>query len=269
MSSLFRRELEKNITSMCKKNGFKKNGYFFVKPINENTTAMLNFGMASHIQKEHIFVNVRVGVSHKNIETLCAELSNTDNTQIYPTIGLQIGYVMPETSYKEWDFAKDTDNTSVYENLFMNIKLYGFSFFYKMSDINNVFDYYQKKRDNAAPPYKALSILYYLKGEKSEGWKVLEEALIKEKERVRQHETPSKEFNPMSGVIFGKNVTEKEKQRFEKKYLKSFTLTPEKTERLRKSGEEYNKSHFADSKYGRVSKDFLTFIERYEALPII
>ncbi|MFA7401732.1 MAG: hypothetical protein GX612_05325 [Bacteroidales bacterium] len=264
MSKEFKKEIEKGISAICNEIGFKKKQYYFIKPIDKNITATLSFGMALHQQKGHIFVNVGVGVSHKDIEQLYTELTGIDKSIFKHTINEQIGNLMPNKIFKEWDFVENADNTCLFEDLLKSIQTYGFPYQEKMSHFDNLFvDTLNKKHH--ANIYKLLSILYYLKGEKTEGWKIVEDALGKEKERTKEYEFPTQPFNPMNNVSFGKEITEKEKQIIEQKYMKLFT--PEIMKQANQSKKEYINANFIDSQYGRVSKEFLTFIERYEALP--
>ena len=164
---------------MCKEIGFKKKQYlFFIKPYTENVIAVLGFGIYTHQMPGHVFVGPFVAVTYKDVEELFCKLCGIDNPVFDFTFLKQIGYVMPEDSFKEWDMVEGSDNTGVFEDLFKHIKTYGFEYFEKMKDFNNLFQTFEIRgsvvdvsRDRRLP------ILYYLKGEKEKGLKFIEDAL--------------------------------------------------------------------------------------------
>jgi hypothetical protein len=262
----FSKEIEKGIRLMCGKIGFQKKEHLFIKPIDEYTIATLGFGMALHQEKGHIFVDVTVGVLHKKVEELSFKLSVFDKPHIKPTVSSQIGYIMPESIYKTWDFAENANNAPVFQDLLMHIQSQAFRYQEKMKDFNNLFTDTLNKKHHANI-YKILSILYYLKGEKAEGRTVIEDALEREKERVAKYECPAQPFNLANNIVFGKEMTDNEKKKFEKEYKKLFT--PKIMEQAQQSKKEYVNANFIDTKYGRISKELLTFIEQYDALPPI
>ena len=182
MSRLFRKEIEKGISEMCKEMGFIKKKYDFIKPLTDNVSATLNFGIYSHQAPGHIFVYPSAGVSYKDIEELYSRLIGADNYIFNATIQMPIGYIMPEDTYKEWDFVEGSNNTAVFEDLLRHIKTYGFEYFERMSDFNNLFKAFEIRtpcllnisRDRRLP------IIYYLMGEKKKGLKFIEEAIERE-----------------------------------------------------------------------------------------
>ncbi len=170
---------------MCNKVGFKKNQYLFIKPYAENVIAVLHFGIYTHQKPGHIFVDVSVGVSYKNVEELFCKLCGINNPVFDYTILSQIGYVMPENDYKAWDYVEGADNSGVFEDLFRHIKTYGFDYFESMKDFNILFQAFENRgsvvnvsRDRRLP------ILYYLKGEKEKGLKFIEETIKKQRQSI-------------------------------------------------------------------------------------
>ncbi len=179
MSKELRKEVDKGISTICKAIGFKKKQYDYVKLLDDNVTATLSFGMTSYKVKGHIFVDVIVGVSHRNLEQLYADLTDIDKSIVKHTISEQIGYTMPQNIYIEWDFIENADNTHVFEDLFKSIQTYGFIYQEKMKDFDNLFEAFDK-RASGVINYgrdRYLPILYYLKGNKEQGMKIIEEAI--------------------------------------------------------------------------------------------
>ena len=211
MSQGFKKEVEKGLATISKEVGFKKKKYNFYKPINELVYATLGFGMATHKDKGHIYVNVTIGVSHKDVEELRAKATGYNSLDIMqPTIGIQIGYLMQDNSFKEWDFVENADNSSLYEDILKNIQTYGFAYQEKMKDFDNLLEAFEKRvpgvlnqgRDRYLP------ILYYLKGDKQRGLKAIEEAIERQKKPLDESNIPkfsgAKEEITIIGSSIGK-----------------------------------------------------------------
>lgn len=228
MSREFTKEIKREITEKCKEIGFKKKQNFYIKPYTENVIAVLFFGFYSFQMPGHVFVAAFVGVTYKDVEEIFCKLCGIANPVFDYTILGQIGYVMPENSFKEWDMVEGSDNTGVFEDLFKNIKTYGFEYFEKMKDFNNLFQTFEIRgsvvnvsRDRRLP------ILYYLKGEKEKGLKFIEEAIERENTPV-----------DMESLIKESQMT------FPDAEVTIITSGP-----------------------GRVDPEYLEFKERYKALP--
>lgn len=183
MSKEFNNEIQRVITEMCKEIGFKKKQYLYIKPFTENVIAVLHFGIYTHQMSGHVFVDAKVGVTYKDVEEIFCKLCGIDNPVFDFTILRQIGYVMPENSYKEWDLVEGSDNTGVFEDLFRNIKTCGFDYYEKMKNFNNLFQTFEIRgsvvdvsRDRRLP------ILYYLKGEKEKGLKFIEKTIERQQQ---------------------------------------------------------------------------------------
>lgn len=191
MSQVLKKIVEKGLADICDRIGFKKKKYNFYKPINEDVYATLGFGLALHRVREHIYVNATVGVLHKNIEEFKKKLTGYNNLEVMqPTSGLQIGYLMPENIYKEWDFIENTDNSHVFEDILINIQTYGFPYQEKMKDFDNLLEAFEKRvpgiLNQARDRY--LPIFYYLKGDKQKGLKAIEEAIERQKKPMTEEE---------------------------------------------------------------------------------
>ncbi len=207
MSRVFRKELEREITTLCKEIGFKKKKYNFYKPINKSIYATLGFGMATFGDKGHIYVDVTVGLFFKEVEDVYMQITGYNRFEIMqPTIGMQLGYLMPEETFKQWDFVENADNTFLFEDLFMNIKTYGFPYQQMMSNFDRLFDAFEKRergilnigRDRYLP------ILYYLKGDKERGLKAVEEAIERQKQPMSEEEAKVlKSFSDKGHIVIG------------------------------------------------------------------
>jgi hypothetical protein len=210
MSKEFKKEVEKGLSAICDKIGFKKKQCYFIKPMDDNVIAILHFGMVTHASKGHIYINVGVGVSYKNAEKLLYFLLGRDKVIFDHTILQQIGYLMPENTFKEWDFVEDANNTRVFEDLLKSIQAYGFPYQEKMRCFDNLLQSFERR--DAGILYIArdryLPILYYLKGDKQRGVQAIEEAIERQKQPVS--EETKEQLKKMAGaggqVIIGSGV---------------------------------------------------------------
>lgn len=193
MSQLFKKEVENGLAAISKEIGFKKKKFNFYKSINEMVYATLGFGMVTHTDEGHIYVNVTIGVSHKDVEELLAKTTGYNSLDIMqPTIGIQIGYLMPGNSFKEWNFAENADNSSLYEDILKSIQTYGFAYQEKMKDFDNLLEAFEKRVPGVLNQAKDryLPILYYLKGDKQRGLKAIEEAIERQKKPLDESNIP-------------------------------------------------------------------------------
>ena len=186
MSIWFKIEIKKRLSEICKKMGFKKKQNVFIMPYSENVLAILFFSVDELWEPGNVSVSVSVGVTYKDVEELYHKLCEVDKSLFTHTIWEQIGYLMPEKFYKEWNFLEGSDNTYVYEDILKCIQTYGFDFYDRMKDFNNLLRAFEIRtpcllnisRDRRLP------ILYYLNGEKEKGLKVIEEAIARQKQPV-------------------------------------------------------------------------------------
>lgn len=254
MSKIFKKEIDKGISEMCKAIGFKKKQYCFIKPIGANTTAVLNFGMVTHQLQGHIYINVSVGVSNKNVEALYVNLTQTDNRIFTTTIKLQIGYLTPEDSYKEWDFIEGADNTTVFEDILEHIQSYGFAYFEKMKDFDNLFKAFEVRSPGLLniSRDKRLPILYYIRGEKEKGIEFINEAIERMSRRPTDEELLAGR-DPQSTIILRAGEGPK--------------LTGDEMEKMLKSLPSGGSLQIVGAGCnGEVDPEYLKFAERYKAL---
>lgn len=191
MAQTLKKEVEKGIDGICKTIGFKKKKFNYFRIINDNIFATLGFGMSTNTDKGHVCVNVTVGVIYKNVEELRTKLTGYNSLEIMqPTIGLQIGYLMPGKSLKEWDFVENTDKSYLYEDILNCIQTYGFAYHEKMKDFNNLFEAIEKRKSGVLNQARDryLPILYYLKGDKQKGLTAIAEAIERQKKPVGETE---------------------------------------------------------------------------------
>ncbi len=170
--------LTQGLHIMCKQLGFSKKKYNYYKPLTNGIFSTLGFGIAHYSTPGHTFINVIVGVLHEDVELLSFKLTGYNRlTTMQPQIGIQLGYLMPEKKYREWEYQENTDNTIMFDDLLSNIQNYAIPYqtsykdpsvlFNAIEDIN-ISTYFIRDR--------YLPILYYLRGDKQSGLRVINEA---------------------------------------------------------------------------------------------
>ncbi len=182
MTELFHKQttLKQCLNNLCCNHlGFKKRKYSYYKALKDGVFSTLNFGIAHYGIANHSFINIMVGIIYEDVEMLSYKLTGYNRLAIMqPQIGIQIGYLMPEKKFKEWEYIEGIDNTAICNDILFNIQNYAFPFqakyldpltFFNSIDDINLTSYYIRDR--------YLPILYYLRGDKSTGLQVIEKAI--------------------------------------------------------------------------------------------
>jgi hypothetical protein len=182
----FTQIVQKELDHRLKKLGFKKKQYYFYKQWDENTYLTVGFGIASFLLPGHRLVSPNIGICYVDVNRLCEQLSGREITNnIYPTVGKGLGYIMPENTFKEWDFVENKDNTGTYDDMFNAITTYGFAYFTGKDRHSIIVDSF-KNREKA--PHQILSISYFLNGEKEKGLQIFNEFLERMSHRPTDEE---------------------------------------------------------------------------------
>lgn len=164
--------------------GFKKKGYDFIKPINNNLIRTIGFGKTSYAVKGHTLINPFVGVGYRDVNELYANLCNVKYCEC-PTMWQGLGYLMPEDEYKEWDFINDGNNDEVLSDMLSNLFHYGEFYWTRLSNFGELFNavYVREKGLLNDRRERLLPILYYMKGEKENGIKFIQETIERRSKR--------------------------------------------------------------------------------------
>ena len=182
----FTQIIEKEIKERLKKLGFKKNQYYFYKQWNENTYLTIGFGIVSFKLPGHSYVSPTIGICYIDVNRLYEKLSDREvANNIYPTVSEGLGYIMPENTFKEWDFVENQDNTSTYDDMFKAITTYGFAYIIQKDRHDRIVDFF-KTREKAG--HQILSISYFLNGEKEKGLQVFNDFLERMSHRPTDEE---------------------------------------------------------------------------------
>ena len=186
-----KKDIDKEIAQRCKELGFMKRKYNFYKPLTSSVWAILGFGCASFRQPGHFFINVLIGVFNKDVDDIYSKLTGYSGLKyMQPTIGKQLGYLMPVNFFYEWDIVNDADNTEQFDSIFNNIQKYGYPYQEKMSKFDNLFEAFYHRDSGILNEgrEKTLPILYYMKGEKEKGIKFIQETIERRSKRPTDEE---------------------------------------------------------------------------------
>lgn len=174
--------IKKELANRLKAIKFNKNKMVFIREITKETFATIAFTSRYYhdrkTKKKYYYLGLDVGVSFLAVNKLYQKLIGSDVMYYDNVVHKQIGYLMPANQYKEWEFVEDEEATIVFDNMFACIQDYAFPYYNQMSDLNHVFDILKSgdgilhiARDRYLP------ILYYLKGDKQSGLKIIDEAI--------------------------------------------------------------------------------------------
>ena len=251
MSNLTR-IVQKELDQRLKNLGFKKKQFVYYKQWSENTYLTIGFGIASFLLPGHRLVSPNIGICYVDVNRLYEQLSGRETTNnIYPTVSKGLGYIMPDNTFKEWDFAENKDNTATYDNMFNAITTHGFAYITEKDRHNRIVDFF-KTREKA--PCQILSISYFLNGEKEKGLQVFNEFL----ERISRRPTDEeirKGKNPENVIIIRSGETP---PMTEEEMKKAFNKLPSGGEMIF-VGAGYN---------GNIDPEYLKFVENYKLLPL-
>ena len=190
LSTKTKKELIKRLNTI----GFKKNKMVYTREINKEVFAIIapttRFSRNQKTKTDYYCLGLDIGVSYLSVDKLYQILTGSDTLYYESVVHKQIGYLMPFKQYKEWVFYEEGDECAVFDDMFKSIQEYAFPYYQQMSDLNNVFEIMvlgtgvtHFSRDRFLP------ILYYLRGDKQSGLKIIDEA-IERQLHPKQPEVP-------------------------------------------------------------------------------
>lgn len=108
----------------------------FTKVIGDNVLGWIGLNTATTV-KGTIEVNPVIGVRHQSVETLVAELCNSEiHPYIPPTVSGHLGYLMPERRFVPWLFGSGQSTTVL--DLSDAIERWGMPFMLSNSTLDNL-----------------------------------------------------------------------------------------------------------------------------------
>lgn len=149
----------------------KKKKTDFYTDLQKGILGTIGFGISTYGKSSSIFLNPVIGILCMEVETLMEKTKGYNSLKYFqPTISTPLGYLLPEKTYKEWEFEKGKNNTSIVADMVDKISTNGFSFFSGRDTLKGVILEVEKDNFILQPSklYK-LPLLYYCNGEKEKG----------------------------------------------------------------------------------------------------
>jgi hypothetical protein len=110
----------------------KRQGVFLQPGATPAATGWLGLNLATWGLPAKLQVNPVVGVRHVPVERALVELAEWPSP--VASVSKPIGYLMPQSSFVQWDFVAGGDYSSIAEDLARTVSLYGQPFIEKWSD---------------------------------------------------------------------------------------------------------------------------------------
>ena len=113
----------------------KRAGRTYTLKVSEEVLGWLGLGRVYRRRESVLSVIPTIGIRYQSLEKLLAEARGEKfHSYFPPTIGQQIGYLMPQAEYVTWDFTFDGNINRGVEEMVQAIKDYGFLFMEKYAD---------------------------------------------------------------------------------------------------------------------------------------
>ena len=164
---MLKKEIENIIKTNCYDLSFKKKKYIYYQDLNENTIGTLAFGISRYGIPHSLFVNVNVGLIYKDINKILVDLLGNDYDFFKDGIAMgltSLGYLMPDKSYKEWQFIESTNHSDNINEMFESIKKYALPLFDRFLNIDNFEEALIFNKLHSTISRLLLPIIYYLQG---------------------------------------------------------------------------------------------------------
>ena len=226
--------------------GFVKKKGLYIKPITENIYGTLGFSPYISSYTKQILSNTVIGVRIESVEVLLHRLCFDEREKFLSyTLGMNIGYLMPQRKYYEWDFSNEKQIDSQIESWSNALQEYGYNYYKEMGNFDKVFDIFNNDKNITNSQKETyIPVLYYLMGEKEKGLKYIEETI--------------KKYNHITRDKFLKVINMKTKEII--KYDID-TLSDKDILALLKPGYEIQSPYTP-----KLEPYYMTFVENYRAL---
>lgn len=171
------------IKSICEDLGYVKNGLIYVKKTSTDISSSISFNLTAYQTKGHVLVGPRIGVYCGEVEKILIIVAQSEYIKGYAhTISEHIGYLMPESTWKEWDFVEHgITQKSVINDFREAILKYTTIYYENFSSIDKIIAIIESTKWGSAN-YNLLlrlPILYYMANRKQDGIDYINETLTK------------------------------------------------------------------------------------------
>ncbi len=174
MDDPFRKKVQKELDQELKILGFKKKGYFYYCTKDKDSSLIIHVGGRRSHEKGKVILSVSVGVAIHSVNELYIKLTEC---QVNPYVSIYIpiviknmGYIMPQNSYKEWYFEENSYVEQTFAELVEAIKTYAFHYYEDRCDIRKI-EYYVKETNEVITKIardEYYPIILYLSDKKNE-----------------------------------------------------------------------------------------------------
>lgn len=148
MEELFGKKVQKKLDQELNNLGFKKKKYYYYCTKDRDSSLSIHVGNRRSYEKGVVILSVSVGVAIHSVNELYIKLTDCQNNpdvSIYsPIVCKNMGYIMPQNSYKEWRFEEKNFVEQSLTELVESIKKYAFQY-YEDRNGNSKIEYYVKE----------------------------------------------------------------------------------------------------------------------------
>lgn len=148
MEDSFRKKIRKDLDQELMALGFKRKKYIYYYTKNRDSSLVIHIGGRHSYEKGIVILSVSVGVAIHSVNKLYIKLTECqDNPYVsvyIPIVRKNLGYIMPQNSYKEWYFEENSYAEQSFAELVEAIKTYAFQYYEDRSDIRKM-EYYVKE----------------------------------------------------------------------------------------------------------------------------
>ena len=156
--------------------GFKKSKYVYLYEKDKNSIFVIGLNDSKQQTKDRLFINPVMGLIVKPAEELLFKLTGYDSLKNkISTISRPLGYLMPENTYKIWEFGNNLDNPRIIDHLFNTILNYGIPFIEKCTNYQYIINEFTTGKVGLPfeKDYK-IPILLFLNGQINEAFQYIE-----------------------------------------------------------------------------------------------
>ncbi|MBC8592359.1 hypothetical protein H8744_03700 [Oscillospiraceae bacterium N12] len=174
-------DLEKKIKCFLKESlfhhGFKKKYKTCFQRSFVDAIQMLTFGHSTHNEVSVRYLTYTVSLTYPTIDKIATQLH-----EIMGNIGVNVGYLMPEKSFKEWRLVLDCPDECLHQilnNIMFTVEQYAIPFLDKYSNIEELIVGLENGELRCTDDIKDryLPILYYLLGNNHNALLLVDEAI--------------------------------------------------------------------------------------------
>ncbi len=148
--------------------GYKKRtGQIFTLELSTEFLGWLGLNRAVNRGDGSMAINPVVGVRFQVLEHTLARIMDEDpQTYVPPTISINVGYLMPESTYQTWVFEERADNQKTMVEMLSAVEKYGRPFMISMADLESIQRAFEAKEYSLPENRKyRLPLIYHMRGE--------------------------------------------------------------------------------------------------------